>query len=88
MTDAELIAMARASRVDDRSDGALYGRLADRIEELTREQDRAEAEVARLRAALRAFADFDALPLEMKRPDIFELKVRRPILAALTGDKP
>lgn len=52
------------------------------------ERKRSEDEVERLRAALQAFADFDALSLEVKRPDIFELKVRRPILAALNEDKP
>lgn len=52
------------------------------------ERKRSEDEVERLRAALQAFADFDALPLEVKRPDIFELKVRRPILAALAEDTP
>ena len=37
MTDAELIAMARLAQRDDRmSTGALYGDLADRIEELDR----------------------------------------------------
>ena len=37
MTDEELIAMARLAQRDDRmSTGALYGDLADRIEELDR----------------------------------------------------
>lgn len=42
MTDEELIAMARAARVDDRlSDGALYGRLADRLQVLIDDRDSA-----------------------------------------------
>ena len=39
MTDAELIAMARLAQRDERmSTGALYGDLADRIEELVKER--------------------------------------------------
>lgn len=33
--------------------------------------------------AVKAFGEFDALPVQMKRPDVFELRVRRPLLAAL-----
>ena len=43
------------------------------------------AEVERLRGALQAFKDFDDLPTIAKRPDVFELRVRQPILAALEG---
>lgn len=46
MTDAELITMARAARVSDHTDGALYGRLADRIEALTAERDEVRAILA------------------------------------------
>ena len=49
---------------------------ADMLEQLA-------ADNARLRLALQDFKEFDDLPLHLKRPDVFELKVRRPILAAL-----
>jgi hypothetical protein len=57
MTDAELIAMARAARVDDRSDGALYGRLADRIGELILERDEARAYGTEVRLREKAAED-------------------------------
>lgn len=40
-------------------------------------------DVAELVEALRAFKAFDDMPTEAKRPDVFEMKVRQPILAAL-----
>ena len=49
---------------------------ADRIEELN-------AKLAKAVAAMQALKDFDDLPLSAKRPDLFEIRVRRPILAAL-----
>jgi hypothetical protein len=42
-----------------------------------------EARLTKAVGALQAFKDFDDLPLESKRPDVFEIKVRKPILAAL-----
>jgi hypothetical protein len=42
-----------------------------------------EARLAKAVGALQVFKDFDDLPLESKRPDVFEIKVRKPILAAL-----
>jgi hypothetical protein len=42
-----------------------------------------EAKLAMAVGALQVFKDFDDLPLESKRPDVFEIKVRKPILAAL-----
>jgi len=56
---------------------------AARIEEL-------EAKLAKAVEALQAFKDFDDLPLESKRPDVFEIKVRKTILivlAELKGEK-
>lgn len=44
----------------------------------------AEAVAEKLRGALQAFKDFDDLPVFAKRPDVFELRVRQPILAALS----
>jgi len=40
-----------------------------------------EAKLAKALEALEAFDTFDRLPLERKRPDIFEIKVRRKLLA-------
>jgi hypothetical protein len=77
MTDVELLKMARLAQRDARmGTGALYGALADHIKEL-------EAKLAKAVEALQVFKDFDDLPLECKRPDVFEIKVRKPILAAL-----
>jgi hypothetical protein len=43
----------------------------------------AEAKLEKAVWALQAFKDFDDVPLESKRPDVFEIKVRKPILATL-----
>jgi hypothetical protein len=43
----------------------------------------AEAKLARAVEALRAFKDFDDMPTSYKRPDVFELRVRRKLLATL-----
>jgi hypothetical protein len=58
-------------------------RASDHIEEL-------EAKLAMAVEALQTFKDFDDLPLECKRPDAFQIKVRKPILvtlAKLKGEK-
>jgi hypothetical protein len=55
---------------------ACHGELAHQYKGL-------EARLAKAVGALQAFEDFDGLPLESKRPDVFEIKVRNPILAAL-----
>jgi hypothetical protein len=54
---------------------------------VSNERDKHCAEAARLsalldeaRAALKAFDDFDQSPVSVKRPDIYERKVRQPIL--------
>jgi chromosome segregation ATPase len=62
-------------------------RLRDELWRLTRELTEADIDVHLLREALQAFKDFDDLPREAKRPDVFELRVRQPILAALKEDK-
>jgi len=41
------------------------------------------ARVAELELAVQAFKDFDDMPTFAKRPDVFELRVRRKLLAAL-----
>jgi hypothetical protein len=48
--------------------------------------DRAPAPVDALVKAAEAFKEFDSLPTAVKRPDLFELKVRQPLLAALTTE--
>jgi hypothetical protein len=65
----------RLRNLDTHPEGAPC-KAADRIEEL-------EARLAKAVEALQTFKDFDDLPLECKRPDVFEIKVRKPILAAL-----
>jgi hypothetical protein len=42
-----------------------------------------EAKLAMAVEALQTFKHFDDLPLECKRPDAFQIKVRKPILVAL-----
>ena len=46
-----------------------------------------EAKLDKAVAALQLFKDFDDLPLSAKRPDVFERKVRHPILVALAEIK-
>jgi hypothetical protein len=73
MTDEELVKRLRSCS----SDEAMWSiEAADHIEEL-------EAKLAMAVEALQTFKDFDDLPLESKRPDVFEIKVRKPILVAL-----
>jgi hypothetical protein len=50
----------------------------------------AEAKLAKAVEALEVFKDFDDLPLEAKRPDVFEIMVRQKQLSAiaeLKGEK-
>ena len=42
-----------------------------------------ENKLAKALGALQAFKDFDDLPLEWKRPDVFEIEVRKPTLRTL-----
>jgi len=46
-----------------------------------------EANLAKAVEALEAFAEFDALPTAVKRPDLFEIKVRKPILRTIAEIK-
>jgi hypothetical protein len=46
-----------------------------------------ETKLAKAVGALQTFKDFDDLPLECKRPDVFEIKVRKTILIVLAGLK-
>jgi hypothetical protein len=66
----------RLRNLDTHPEGAPC-KAANHIEEL-------ESKLAKAVGALQAFKDFDGLPLESKRPDVFEIKVRKPILDALT----
>ena len=43
----------------------------------------AEARLAKALLVLRLFKYFDDMPLSAKRPDVFERKVRNPVLATL-----
>ena len=95
MTDAELIARLRDLGFN------LTDAAAARIEALTEQlaaarQDAEEAEayageleakLAKAVDALQAFNSFDDLPVEAKRPDIFEIRVRMPILRTLAALK-
>ena len=44
--------------------------------------DPTDERVKALVEAVQAFADFDALPTHAKRPDVFEMRVRQPMLRA------
>lgn len=57
--------------------------MVRRIEELEAKLSESEALLAKAVEALVAFNSFDDLPVEAKRPDIFEIKVRMPILRTL-----
>lgn len=64
--------------------------MTKRIEELEAQNQNSDEEILHLRflvelavEALQAFKDFDDFPLNMKRPDVFEQKVRRKQLHTL-----
>ena len=42
-----------------------------------------ENKLAKALGALQAFKDFDDLPFEWKRPDVFEIEARKPMLRTL-----
>jgi len=46
-----------------------------------------EAKLDKAVSAMQALKDFDELPLSAKRPDVFERRVRHPILVALSEIK-
>jgi len=46
-----------------------------------------EAKLDKAVLAMQALKDFDELPLSAKRPDVFERRVRHPILVALSEIK-
>ena len=75
MTDEDLIELLRSDYAADFADQA-----ADRIEAL-------KAKLAKAVAEMQALKDFDELPLSAKRPDVFERRVRHPILVALAEIK-
>jgi hypothetical protein len=51
--------------------------------------EQAEARVAELKSVIQAFADFDKMPASHKRFDVFESRVRQPLLrAALSREEP
>jgi len=65
---------------------ATINQLADRDQQIDELNDK----LTDTMAALQAFKDFDDLSLESKRPDVFEINVRKPILdtlAKLNGGK-
>lgn len=92
--DAKLLADTQA--LLDKAE-VVMREAADRIQQLVRERDAAIAaleESGRKRGetlalldkavdALRAFKDFDDMPTSHKRPDVFELRVRRKLLSTL-----
>ena len=72
-------------QVDD-----LTGQLAaarDDAKEAEAYAEELEAKLAKAVEALEAFKEFDDLPTAVKRPDLFELKVRKPILRTLAEIK-
>ena len=86
MAEAKVEALVKARREDALELLAAHGQAQDAYEA----QLKAEAKLATAVDALRAFNSFDDLPTEVKRPDIFEINVRLPILRALaelTGGK-
>lgn len=95
MTDEELIAMARLAQRDDRmSTGALYGDLADRIEELDRAcsewADASQANYQRAKTAEAKLAKAVEALEDIRRYSSCGYAGRKSVdtLAALTGDKP
>lgn len=56
----------------------------EQLDRLKAERDDLKATNAELLEALKAWAEFDALPLDAKRPDIFEIMVLRKTRAAIS----
>ena len=75
-TQEQIAALVQRLLEHDAHHESASKQAADMLEQLAKDN-------ARLRLALQDFKEFDDLPPYLKRPDVFELKVRRPILAAL-----
>jgi hypothetical protein len=87
MTDEELVKRLRDPDEMTCADGM---EAADRIEALlnlnealVELMDDRDAKLAKAVAALQAFKDFDDMPARDKRPDVFEVSVRRKLLSTL-----
>ena len=78
MTNEELIKRISDVAYDHGHDICYVAAI--RIEKLQSKLDKAVA-------AMQALKDFDELPLSAKRPDVFERRVRHPILVALAEIK-
>jgi hypothetical protein len=72
-----------AARADAKEAEAYADELAVDQVYLCRQLIAAEDKLAKAVEALRAFKDFDDMPTSYKRPDVFELRVRRKLLATL-----
>jgi hypothetical protein len=88
MTDEELV--KRLRKGDTPMANHYMDEAADRIEALinlnealVELMDDRDAKLAKAVAALQAFKDFDDMPARDKRPDVFEVSVRRKLLSTL-----
>jgi hypothetical protein len=61
--------------------------IAANIEKHRSRAEAAEAKLAKSAEALQAFKAFDDMPARHKRPDVFEVSVRRKLLATLAEIK-
>jgi len=78
MSDEERIALLRAYPAS-----GIEIMAAARIEELVATNEELEAKLAKAVEALQAFKAFDEMPTRYKRPDVFEVSVRRKLLSTL-----
>ena len=72
-----------AARADAKEAEAYADELAGDQVDLCRQLITAEDKLAKAVDALQAFKTFDDMPTKYKRPDVFEVSVRRKLLAAL-----
>ena len=72
-----------AARADAKEAEAYADELAEDQVDLCRQLIAAEDKLAKAVEALQAFKTFDDMPTKYKRPDVFEVSVRRKLLATL-----
>ena len=80
---AALTEQLEAARADAKEAEAYADELAGDQVDLCRQLITAEDKLAKAVDALQAFKTFDDMPTKYKRPDVFEVSVRRKLLAAL-----
>ena len=80
---AALTEQLEAARADAKEAEAYADELAEDQVDLCRQLISAEDKLAKAVEALQAFKAFDDMPTRYKRPDVFEVSVRRKLLSTL-----